>query len=98
MYTIDEKCDRAIALVSNVHDVMVKLLGILKEHGIDTKQSYLIPNVTSSSKPHKAVVIDLDEWTASIDKHKVEMLVKELKNGRSDVYVSGDGADVMILC
>jgi hypothetical protein len=87
MVSLNDKAENTIALLKGVHDVMVKLLLLIKERGVDTKRE---PSGPSSSTSVVATnVIDLsDEWTASIDKPKMDMIVRDIKNSRTALYVS----------
>ncbi len=88
---LTEKTDKSIAVMKGVHDIMVKVLMLMQDRGfgsIAQAQPPLAP-VTPVPARSSTDVIDLsDEWTAPIEKHKIDQLVKDLKNGRSSVYVS----------
>ena len=89
---LTDQSDKALHLMSGLQDVMVRLIEFLKAHGNNStaaaSSSSASPATPAKSQP-SADVIDLSqEWTGTIDKAVIDAILKELKNGRSALYVS----------
>ena len=83
MSAINEKTEKTLQLLKGVHDIMAQL--------IPQRDSASTSPATHVKRQYESTdaIIDLsNEWTASIDKPRVDAILKELKNGRSAVYVS----------
>jgi hypothetical protein len=81
-----DRSEEHAGVLNRLSDVLVKLLVAIDKNGTGWHPA---PGAQVSPGGNTREVIDMtDEWTAPVAKHRIDRLVKDLKKGRSALYVS----------
>jgi hypothetical protein len=90
-----DRSEEHAGVLNRLSDILVKLIAAIDQNGIGTSPTRSVQVSPGQNARH---VIDMtEEWTAPVYKHRIDRMVKDLKKGRSALYVSLDNNNHCIL-